>query len=119
MTCSSSAPQVCHQCKYETKTANIADFANMDEKADDTFPMRIGRPEDGIAEEMQGVFWLTDQKASSSLISFARSEDGGGLSMLDANTGIFKVRVSGDRVWSFSDLGGNFDSVKNLDLVYE
>jgi hypothetical protein len=118
MPCSADAPQVCHPCKYKTKSAKIEDFANMDEKVDDTFPIRLGKAEHGLAEELQGVFWLTDQKGSSSLVSFAKSEDGGGLSVLNAETGIGKVRVSGDRVWSFSDLGGNMDAAAKLDLVY-
>jgi len=92
----------------------------MSEKADASFPIRIGLPEHGIAKEMQGVFWLTDQKALSSLISFARSEDGGGLSVLDPSTGTFKVRISGDRVWSFSDVDtATFGGPSDIDLVYE
>jgi len=29
------------------------------------------------------------------------------------------VRVGGDRVWSFSDFGGNFAAAEKLDLVYD
>lgn len=118
MKCSQGAPQVCHQCKFRTKTANVQDFANMDEKVDSTFPIRLGLPEHGLPEQLQGVFWLTDQAASSSLVSFGHSEDGGGTSVLDKSTGIGKVRVSGDRIWSFSDRGGNMNLSTAADLIY-
>ena len=72
----------------------------MDEKVDSTFPIRLGLPEHGLPEQLQGVFWLTNQATSSSLVSFGHSEDGGGTSVLDKSTGIGKVRVSGDRIWS-------------------
>lgn len=121
MKCSSGAPQVCHQCKLRAKTANVNDFANMDQKADSTFPIRIGLPEHGLPEQLQGVFWLTDQAKGSSLVSFGRSEDGGGLSVLDKKTGIGKVRVSGDRVWSYSDQGPGsmMEMTQKYDMLYE
>jgi hypothetical protein len=118
MRCATDAPQVCHQCKYNEKSAKIADFADMNVKADETFPIRLGLPEHGLPEEIQGVFWLTDQKNSSSLVSFARGNDGGGIGVLDPESGIGKVRVSGDRVWSFTDNGSNWDAAKRVDLVY-
>jgi hypothetical protein len=119
MRCFLGAPQVCDQCKYKTKSANVDDFANMDEKVDDTFPIRRGLPEHGLPEEIQGVFWLTNQKSSSALVSFGHSEDGGGISVFNPSTGVGKVRVSGDRVWSFADLGGNMDAAARADLVYD
>jgi len=117
LTCSFDAPQVCDQCKYKKQNANVETFANMNEKVDKTFPILLGG--DYLPEQLQGVFWLTDQASSSALVSFGQSDDGGGLSSLDANTFISKVRVSGDRVWSFADLGGNMDAAFKYDLVYE
>lgn len=70
---------------------------------------------------LQGLFWLTDQQDSSSLISFARSYDGGsmGQGVLSNGEYAISIRVGGDRGWSFADApGGNFETVGLLDLVY-
>merc|ERR1712070_525693 len=70
---------------------------------------------------MGGLFWLTDQQESSSLISFARSYDGGsmGQGVLSNGEYAISIRVGGDRGWSFADApGGNFETVGLLDLVY-
>jgi hypothetical protein len=73
-------------------------------------------------EALRGLFWLTDQKDSSSLVSFARSNDGGNMGQGELRQGryAFSVRVGGDRSWSFADnvFGGNFETVELLDLVY-
>jgi hypothetical protein len=70
---------------------------------------------------LQGLFWLTEQSDSSSLISFARSYDGGnmGQGVLSNGEYAISIRVGGDRGWSFADApGGNFETVGLLDLVY-
>lgn len=116
-TCSRDAKKICPQCKLSRKTAKCEAY-RAGEKVDiDTFPIRIGLPEHGLPQEIQGVFWLTKQGSSSALVSFAQNEDGGGLSTLDEN-GVGNVRVGGDRVWSFHDIKGNYERVERADLVY-
>lgn len=115
--CSRNAKEICPQCKLARKTASCEAYRAGEKVEVETFPIRMGLPQQGLPEEIQGVFWLTKQGASSALVSFGQNEDGGGLSMLDEE-GVGKVRVSGDRVWSFHDNKGNFDSAESADLIY-
>ena len=86
----------------------------------------LGTADMGLDKNKRGMFWLTKQGAKSSLMSFARTNDGCGIA--DATTGgpsfthdnPFRIRVAGDRTWSD---GGGFDSgtfkaAAALDLVY-
>jgi hypothetical protein len=115
--CSRDAKKMCPMCKLRRKTAYCEAYRAGPKVDVETFPIRAGLPEHGLPEEIQGVFWLTKQGSSSALVSFGQNEDGGGLSTFGEN-GVGKVRVSGDRVWSFHDLGGNFDSAEGADLIY-
>lgn len=70
---------------------------------------------------LRGLFWLTEQGDSSSLMSAAKSYDGGNMGQGELRQGEYamSIRVGGDRSWSFADApGGNFETVELLDLVY-
>jgi len=83
----------------------------------ETTPMRIGTAP--LPPQLRGVFWLQDQGDSSSLVSFAASNDGDGVSpgAIPAD-GIYRVRVRGDRTWSFADMSFNWRASGWMDLVY-
>jgi len=74
----------------------------------------------GLPTQLQGLFWLTKQGKSSALCSFGGpSKDGGNCSTGQLTTEAYKIRVSGDRVWSFAQ--NDFAAIKaakKLDLVY-
>jgi len=77
-----------------------------------------------LPASLRGVFWLAEQGDSSALMSFAKSNDGKGLSQgeLDpnANDGYqYKIRVGGDRVWSFHDKATSWGLAEVIDLVYK
>lgn len=80
---------------------------------------------DEIPENLQGVYWLEDQKKSSSLVSFAETKDGKNIGKFEWNEEekvvTIDVRVAGDRTWSFADKSyfSNYNLVSKLDLVYE
>lgn len=64
-------------------------------------PMIIGKAP--LPLSLRGVFWLTDQEDSSCLMSFGGPNGDGGIcssGSLD-DDGSYKVRVLGDRVWSY------------------
>jgi len=83
-------------------------------------PITVGTAAMGLPKQMQGVFWLTKQGDSSSLMSFATSNDGGDLSKLDMSAKYaMKIRVAGDRVWSFSHKSKSWLLVWLTDLVYQ
>lgn len=94
---------------------NMSTVAFGDKK---TTPMRIGTAP--LPEQLRGVYWLSDQGDSSSLVSFAQSRDG-----LDVSPGEipsdakYKVRVTGDRTWSFADESFNWEASQIMDLIYE
>jgi hypothetical protein len=80
-----------------------------------------------LPTELQGVFWLTEQGDSSALMSFAQTKDGGGISTGEVGTatsstgatvGKYRVRVGGDRSWSFHDRSTNWRLAHWLDLIY-
>merc|ERR1711871_192625 len=130
--CKSDADFVCPQCKLVQKTAKCSDFKEGNTIDPETFPIRLTTSDSGRPEAVQGIFWLTKQKSSSALVSFAESNDGGGMSKYEkkdkknwmwkkvGEVGGGKVRVAGDRVWSFHDKGKgtNYDRVEGADLVY-
>lgn len=110
--CSTSMEVLCPRDMLELKSAPTAAFAS-----GDTTPMRIGT--DPLPKQARGVFWLRDQGDSSSLMSFAQSNDGDGVSpgTIPAN-GEYKIRVTGDRTWSFADESFNWEASQVMDLIY-
>mmetsp|Transcript_24607 Transcript_24607/g.57305 ORF Transcript_24607/g.57305 Transcript_24607/m.57305 type:complete len:296 (-) Transcript_24607:471-1358(-) len=115
VTCTPEQGFVCPQSRMEEKWASCS-------AVDGSGPITVGTAAMGLPPSMQGVFWLTEQGDSSALMSFATSNDGGGLSKLDldAPDGYhFNIRVGGDRVWSFHDKATSWGLVEVLDLVYK
>lgn len=114
-TCTSSMDMMCPQSKMAEKSAQCA-------SVDGSGPLSVGTASMGLPPSMQGIFWLTEQGDSSALMSFATSNDGDDLSKLDMESadgyGI-KIRVGGDRVWSFHDKATSWGLVEVLDLVYK
>jgi hypothetical protein len=108
---------LCPRDMLVLKNATTAAFG--DKK---TTPIRIGQAP--LPTQLRGVFWLSDQGDSSSLVSFAPSNDGDhdgervspGAMPSDAQ---YKVRVTGDRTWSFADKSFNWEASQVMDIVYE
>ena len=76
---------------------------------------------DDLPAQMKGIFWLKDQKDSSSIMSFGKTNDGGHISSgTYDNNGEYQysVRVGGDRSWAFADRSTSWKLVEFLDLVY-
>lgn len=74
-----------------------------------------------LPENLQGLFWLTQQASGSAVASFGGpSRDGGGCSTGQlASDGRYDVRVAGDRVWSLADDGTTISKfIEAADLVY-
>jgi len=113
--CSAATDQCCPQ---DQLVQRHADCDALEKHIGDT--IQVGTADHGLPENMQGIFWLTDQADSSSLMSFAQTNDGCG--MADASTlgkkDPFKVRTAGDRTWAFSDLGESWHLVRRVDLTY-
>lgn len=112
--CEVGMSTLCPTRKLEEKTEKCSAMSGAG-------PIGVGTADDGLPPSMQGVFWLTEQGDSSALMTFAPSKDGSGLStftMTPSDGYQIKVRVGGDRVWSFHDKGTNWELVKGLDLVY-
>lgn len=108
-------PDYCPFENMKTKTASC-------EAVGKDGPIRIGTAP--LPPQLRGVFWLSEQGDSSALASFARSNDGAGLSKgeLDSNPSDgfnYKIRVGGDKVWSFHDRATSWSLVEVLDLVYK
>lgn len=82
-----------------------------------TTPMRIGG--DTLPAQLRGIFWLSNQSDSSSLVSFAKSNDGNGVSPgTIPMDGVYRVRVQGDRTWSFADTAFNWEASGVMDIIY-
>lgn len=82
-------------------------------------PITLGTSSHGLPRSLQGIFWLQNQGESSSLVSFAPSRDGAGLSSFNAGSNRqISVRVGGDKVWSFASQGRSWELVEGIDLVY-
>lgn len=114
-TCTTAMSDLCPQSKMMEKTAKC-------ELVGKDGPMRIAGK--NFPEALRGVFWLAEQGDSSALMSFAESNDGAGLSQgkLDPEPSDgyhYKIRVGGDRVWSFHDKASSWGLVEVLDLVYK
>lgn len=112
-TCNAELEEMCPFSKMQEKTAQCATVS-----ADG--PITVGTAAMGLPSSLQGVFWLTEQGDSSALMSFGTSNDGAGLSRLDMTQGDyqFKVRVGGDKVWSFHDKATSWGLVEATDLIY-
>ena len=82
-------------------------------------PIRVREKE---PEALKGIFWLMNQGDSSSVISFAKTDEGGGVSPGNLQTGdiAYRIRVSGDQSWAFADNGpnDNYNLAQLADLVY-
>ena len=69
---------------------------------------------------LRGVFWLQNQGDSSSIMSFGKTNDGGGVgtgALTEGNP--YLVRCGGDRAWAFSDKGRSYTLVNAVDLCYK
>lgn len=104
--------ELCPRDMLELKSAPTKSFG-----AAQMTPMRIGTAP--LPPQARGVFWLRDQGDSSSLMSFAQSNDGNGVSpgSIPSN-GEYKIRVCGDRTWSFADESFNWEASQVMDLIY-
>jgi hypothetical protein len=100
----------------------LAEAASKCEDVDHTGPLTLGTEAMDLPSSLQGIFWLTKQGDSSSLMSFGTSRDGSGLSQIDLSPvdgNHLKIRVGGDKVWSFADKAKSWVLVQATDLVYE
>jgi hypothetical protein len=114
-TCSQGMGALCPQNKLTEGSYSCA-------SVDHTGPLTLGTAEMNLPKSLQGIFWLTKQGDSSSLMSFATSRDGDGLSQIDLSPidgNHLKIRVGGDKVWCFADKGKSWILVRTTDLVYE
>jgi len=120
-TCQAPTPITC----ADPNSMSVCPQDNMELKdalcSDATEAIRIGKAP--LPKQLRGIYWLSDQKDSSALMSFAQSNDGGGYSSGQITekadgTGSYMVRVGGDKVWSFADRAGGFKLANLLDLVY-
>lgn len=114
-TCVTGMDELCPQQKMQETTRKCG-------LVDKNGPISIATAP--LPEQLRGVFWLSEQGDSSALMSFAQSNDGNGLSqgVLDADKSHgyhYKIRVGGDRVWSFHDKASSWGLVEILDLVYK
>jgi len=110
--CTTSMEVLCPRDMLELKSAPTSAFAS-----GATTPMRIGTAP--LPPQARGVFWLRDQGDSSSLMSFAQSNDGDGVSPgTIPDNGEYKIRVTGDRTWSFADESFNWEASQVMDLIY-
>lgn len=99
------------------KSVDIKDI-DMKSFSAGTGPLRLGTGP-GLPAALTGIFWLTKQGPSSALASFGGpSGDGGGCSAGQMVGNRLKVRVAGDRTWSFAENGKSNTLVEALDLVY-
>jgi len=80
------------------------------------FPHRTGGSE--LPASLRGVFWLTSQKKSSSLMTFAESGSSGGPLKKHEKGAETEIKVYGDQSWSFADDGRNWNLCKKLELAY-
>jgi len=114
--CYTGNPALCAQDKLSEQTFPVSDILK-----DGVYngPLTLGTAAHNLPPNMQGVFWLQDQAASSSIVSFGPSRDGDGLSVWNANTDRqISIRVGGDKVWSGASNGSTWELVEGLDLVY-
>jgi hypothetical protein len=106
---------LCPQKKLQEASANCEDVSGAG-------PLTLGTAAMNLPVSLQGIFWLTKQGYSSSLMSFGTSKDGKGLSQMDLDPrdgNQIEVRVGGDKVWSFADKASSWSLVSATDLMYE
>jgi len=109
-------PALCDQGKLSEKSFAVSDILK-DGKYNG--PLTLGTAADNLPPNMQGVFWLQGQAASSSIVSFGPSRDGDGLSVWNAGAARqISIRVGGDKVWSGASDGSTWELVEGIDLVY-
>jgi len=113
VTCTAEHQKMCPFSKMQEKTAQCASISGAG-------PITVGTAAMGLPPVLQGVFWLTEQGDSSALMSFGTSNDGAGLSKLDLTQSDyqFRIRVGGDKVWSFHDKAKSWGLVEAADLIY-
>lgn len=118
--CTEGMTELCAQNKLSQQSFSTSELLNQDGVYQG--PITLGTAAaHNLPTNMQGVFWLQNQADSSSLVSFATSSDGDGLSVWNTNPGSgrhISVRVGGDRVWSFASKGKSWELVEGIDLVY-
>lgn len=114
--CSTTSETCCPRADLAQKSARCSDV--LKDGAINPDILVVGG--DSLPEQLQGVFWLTEQGASSSLMSFGQSNDGCGMSQgtLSEGKDSYEVRVTGDRAWSFSDDGTAMLAARLIDLAY-
>lgn len=115
-TCDGVHEELCPRSKLEDRSVACADVGAGG-------PFLPGTATAGLPKVLHGVFWLMDQGQSSSLVSFGPSNDGSGMSVLSipaTSDGYhFKLRVGGDRIWSFGDKGSEWDFLHLTELIYK
>lgn len=113
-TCEAGRNTVCPWNRMQVKSGRCKDVSS-------NGPIRVAK---NVPKNLQGIFWLQNQKDSSAICSFAKSNDGGKLSTgyLVGKGGKkednYSIRVGGDKVWSFHSKGTSWKLVELLDLVY-
>lgn len=87
--------------------------------SDGAGPMLVGGT--SLPESLRGVFWLSKQGNMSSLMSFGGPNGDGGWTSVGRLVGLrYRIRVLGDRVWSFAGLESAGKKIVDLgDLIYE
>ena len=72
-----------------------------------------------LPAQCRGLFWLTNQKNSSAVVTFGGpSDDGGGCSTGKMDGREYRIRVPGDRCWGFASDSKPFKLAETFDLVY-
>jgi len=116
MTCSADSATMCPQSSLAARSVACSSITG------DSAHITLGTAAMGLPESLQGLFWLTNQGDSSSIMSFGTSRDGAGLDAFNLNAPDGKhirVRVGGDKVWSFADRSTSWNLVESADLIYE
>jgi len=92
---------------------------NLTADSDGAGPMLVGGA--SLPESLRGVFWLSKQGNQSALMSFGGPNADGGWTSVGRLVGLrYRVRVLGDRVWSFAGLESSGKKIVDLgDLIYE
>lgn len=116
------------------RSVDVDDIANPEKPCADPkgCPFPLGGP--NLPVSMRGLFWLQKQGDSSKVITFGGPTGdafgrptGDGITF-DAPTGIgsgeltypYRVRVSGERTWSFGDENSKLlNTARKVDVVYE
>ena len=121
--CGATAPAtatgVCAAATRALATPGNPELCAQGKLSQKSFAVTLCTATDNLPPNMQGVFWLQGQAASSSIVSFGPSRDGDGLSVWNANSDRhISIRVGGDKVWSGASNGSTWERVEGIDLVY-